>query len=850
MSDQRRQRRHSIIAIVNIALAIGGLLLVVPSILLIQKIRAVHTNSSAEDSAVGLGLAGMDEGTRLRNAHEAFHVRLAQELHGAQSLSSAGARELAMKAMPELTGLSPESVERIFRDRSAYFASADWLTAIDRGLIALAAGDYDAALRLAAAGDGNPRDLATIEGTTALAKYRDGLGPEWQDRSLSAFARALELTSETDEPAAWAKVAVWVAAAQARRGAYAIAEPLMRRAVAVEEAVHGETMRLAPRLAEHAALLAGTRELPEAEALSLRAVAIAERLGESDTEAFADLLDILASIHQFAGRHAEAVPVWERALILTERLLGPDHHSVARRLGGLAESKAKLREYAEAEALYRRALVIEEQCFGVYHPTVANTLWRIADLLLDTARRDETEQIATRAAQIEAKLPPAGSLATGTRQFLRGSVLIGLDRHAEAVPAIRSALSIMENHFGPNHPNLKTLLESLAMGLSRMGNHDEAVAQLRRALEIHEAQPDLEPIRMAFTLRLLGDILTKAGAAEEAVGFYRRELAIIEAHHGPSHPKVATNLKSLGTLLFEGGYEVEGETLLRRALSIDQAELAPDDPALALRLFSFADLLAVAGRHTEAEAILRRGLAITEPRSATEPEMAVRGLTRIARLLTDSGRYAEAVPLAQRVVDLVGPALGEEHRNFAGALVVLGRAQLGAGETSKAITTADQALTIYRRDFNPRQWRIATALELRADSLISRGLPNDDLLAEESIAEALDTYRDADMAEYGRFAIALRSSASVKRAREDHSGAAEDLREAIRIDLELSLPPILNLADSHHQLALALTAANDPAAVAIAAQTAADHRARYEAQESHAATMIAANPDWPFRPAP
>ena len=120
-----------------------------------------------------------------------------------------------------------------------------------------------------------------------------------------------------------------------------------------------------------AELLRVTNRPAEAEPLIRRALAIDEASLGLDHPNVAIRLNNFAILLRTTGRLAEAEGLFRRALAIDEASFGPDHPTVATRLSNLAALLQATNRLAEAEPLMRRALVIGEASFGPDHPTVA-----------------------------------------------------------------------------------------------------------------------------------------------------------------------------------------------------------------------------------------------------------------------------------------------------------------------------------------------------------------------------------------------------------------------------------------------------------------------------------------------
>jgi tetratricopeptide (TPR) repeat protein len=107
-----------------------------------------------------------------------------------------------------------------------------------------------------------------------------------------------------------------------------------------------------------ALLLKDTNRLLEAEPLMRRALAINEASYGTDHPEVAISLNNLASLMYSTNRLAEAEPLMRRALVIDEASYGTDHPNVARDLNNLASLLYATNRQAKAEPLMRRHLEI------------------------------------------------------------------------------------------------------------------------------------------------------------------------------------------------------------------------------------------------------------------------------------------------------------------------------------------------------------------------------------------------------------------------------------------------------------------------------------------------------------
>ncbi|HWM95278.1 MAG TPA: tetratricopeptide repeat protein [Thermoanaerobaculia bacterium] len=128
------------------------------------------------------------------------------------------------------------------------------------------------------------------------------------------------------------------------RSLYAEAEPLMRRALAIDEESFGsEHPNVARDLNNLSQLLQDTNRISEAEPLMRRALDIDEASFGSQHPEVAIHLNNLATLLQATNRLSEAEPLMRRAVEIFERSLGPDHPNtkiVQENLSALSEEIA------------------------------------------------------------------------------------------------------------------------------------------------------------------------------------------------------------------------------------------------------------------------------------------------------------------------------------------------------------------------------------------------------------------------------------------------------------------------------------------------------------------------------
>jgi tetratricopeptide (TPR) repeat protein len=146
---------------------------------------------------------------------------------------------------------------------------------------------------------------------------------------------------------------------------------------------------------------------------------------------------------------------------------------------------------------------------------------------------------------------------------------------------LERALAIMERHYGPDHPNVATILANLGNAYGSLGDTQKKHELLERALAIKERHYGPDHPEVAITLTNLGNAYGSLGDTQKKRELLERALAINERHYGPDHPEVATTLTNLGNAYGSLGDTQKSRELLERALAIMERHYGPDHPNVA-----------------------------------------------------------------------------------------------------------------------------------------------------------------------------------------------------------------------------------------------------------------------------
>jgi len=274
-------------------------------------------------------------------------------------------------------------------------------------------------------------------------------------------------------------------------------------------------------------------------------------------------------------------------------------------------------------------------------------------------------------------------------------------RYQEAEPHYLRALSIREQHRGPEHPEVAQALNWLAILYRHQGRYQEAELHYLRALSIREQHRGPEHPEVAGSLNSLAGLYWQQGKYAQAETLLQRALSIREQHRGPEHPEVARSLNNLAMLYREQGRDAEAEQLLQRAVHILERHQGTDAPEIASPLRNLADLYREQGNHAEAERFFLRALQITEHAFAPDHPEVADALYGLALLAQAQDKDQEAEALYQQAWQIWKQALGSEHPEGAQALSGLARLARKQGNDAEAEALYLRVLAIREQQLGP-----------------------------------------------------------------------------------------------------------------------------------------------------
>ena len=295
-------------------------------------------------------------------------------------------------------------------------------------------------------------------------------------------------------------------------------------------------------------------------------------------------------------------------------------------------------------------------------------------------------------------------------------------KYALAEPMYQRALKIWEMTFGPNHPDVATSLNNLASLYEDQGLYVRAEPLYENALKSWETASGPNHPDVATALNNLALLYQVQGKYARAEPLYERALKIREEAFGSSHPDIATSLNNLASLYEDQGLYARAEPLYQRALRIREAVLGPSHPVVATALNNLACLYKSQGLYARAEPLYKRSLKIREEGLGQDHPDVATSLNNLASLYEDQGLYARAEPLYEHALAIWEAAFGQHHPDVATSLNNLALLNQVQGKYVQAEPLYKRALEIREEALGPNHLDVATSLNNLASLYEDQGL--------------------------------------------------------------------------------------------------------------------------------
>jgi TonB family protein len=251
---------------------------------------------------------------------------------------------------------------------------------------------------------------------------------------------------------------------------------------------------------------------------------------------------------------AERLPRTSRPTSDEIEVPGPEHASALLRMGVLKQESG---DYPEAEELFRRALEIGERSLGPENPALVPALTRLASALVLSGKLEDAQKLAVRVVAVSENGPAEHEPDVAILINDLARLCLKQSAYGVAEPLLLRLLAIKSSK-GEDHPEVGTVLSSLATVRQALGRHESAEQLLRRVLEIRERTLAPNHFALALALEHLGEACAARGKIEEALQLFQRAQTIRELTLGAGHQSLRTSRDRIADLQLQAEESLDG----------------------------------------------------------------------------------------------------------------------------------------------------------------------------------------------------------------------------------------------------------------------------------------------------
>jgi tetratricopeptide (TPR) repeat protein len=348
---------------------------------------------------------------------------------------------------------------------------------------------------------------------------------------------------------------------------YQSAIELNRQAINEADSAGESGVWIEEALEQLAALLHQRQAYAEAEPIHKRLLAIRENSRGPHDLLVATTLNNLGLVYAVQGRHSDAVLCYERALAIRQSGPATDWRQLAMLESNLAGSLRATKDYANSIAHYNNALQLRLDSLGSSSTEVAVTFRALAGayqdnddrkgavIALERASEILRENPGSSASELVATLWPLGQLYEYEREFGRAESC-----YVELIAVLESS--------SQSRPILERASHRLGAVYASQGNYADAERTYARLIAMMESSYGVESLELVSVLNSQAMLFAEQGKLVDAEPVQRRALDLLDQQAAKDDPRLITVLSNLGVILRGLEKPWEADVVEARALQL------------------------------------------------------------------------------------------------------------------------------------------------------------------------------------------------------------------------------------------------------------------------------------------
>ena len=438
---------------------------------------------------------------------------------------------------------------------------------------------------------------------------------------------------------------------------------------------------------------------------------------------YAELLTILADIHDDAGHPEEKRVLLEKALSIKKAHYGENHFEVAITLTNLANAYGALGNPQQKKSLLEKALSIKKAHYGENHFEVAITLTNLANAYGDLGNPQQQKSLLEKALSIDKAHYGENHFEVAITLTNLANAYGDLGNPQQKKSLLEKALSIKKAHYGENHFEVAKTLGNLANAYGALGNPQQQKSLLEKALSIQKDHYGENHFEVAITLTNLANAYGALGNPQQQKSLLKKALSIQKAHYGENHFEVAKTLGNLATAYGALGNPQQQKSLLEKALSIQKDHYGENHFEVAITLTNLANAYGDLGNPQQQKSLLEKALSIEKAHYGENHFEVAITLFNLANAYGDLGNPQQQKSLLEKALSIEKAHYGENHFEVAMTLNNLANAYGDLGNPQQQKSLLEKALSIQKDHYGENHFEVAKTLGNLANAYGDLGNP-------------------------------------------------------------------------------------------------------------------------------
>lgn len=281
---------------------------------------------------------------------------------------------------------------------------------------------------------------------------------------------------------------------------------------------------------------------------------------------------------------------------------------------------------------------------------------------------------------------------------------------------------ILKELFGPNHSSYAASLLNLAVVYSRQAasKSSEAFKLYNRSLAIMEFIFGPKHPYVGRVLNTLGTLYYRLGRFGAAIDCSERALIILEGYYGSYHPHVAEALTFLGFMYRDKGDLKKSKDLLERSLGIKDKIFDPDHFIVGETLNDLGVVYTRLGEPQKAKSVLTRALGIFKQTWGYEHSATATATNSLGAAYLLMGEATLAKALHEEALGIFIKKDGSNvSHSVSETIALLGNTYQALGKVDKAKEMYKNAYINFKNLYGTEHWRVVD-LHVKLNSLDSK----------------------------------------------------------------------------------------------------------------------------------